>query len=312
MAHAPDEDIVWILVVRGNLAHRIEFLGVEKADGELSELQRVLRHAALEQGFGSDPPERPDWANKAFVYVTQEHAGHVRDAIRLCGIQLQSKHIVVSNHLFLTVTAALKATPTGTKREKFEKRRAGAVSDIQRIRVPRTAFTWHALAAMADTGGDPEDDLPRPPGHAATAAPPIESGAGPAGTAAPPPPGARIHLLELDKAVMDVRTVDIDLLEFATSPPSAQCLSPELWLDIWRLICSHNAPHLALGPAGPQCLACQCAADIAHLLRHAWPDADPLLLAVLAAGRRDKCVGGPGHATVTARPQADSRLVLPR
>ena len=74
MALSTMDDVVWILVVKGNLAHRIEFLGVEKQQSSLSATQRVLRDAAKSQGFGSDPPERPGWTNKAFVYVTDEHA----------------------------------------------------------------------------------------------------------------------------------------------------------------------------------------------------------------------------------------------
>ena len=136
MALSTMDDVVWVLVVKGNLAHRIDCLGVEKEQGSLSATQRVLRDAAKSQGVGSDPPERLEWANKAFVYVTDEHALEIQNVLRNNGIKLQSKHIVVSDRFLPAVIEALNAEPTGTTREMFQKRRAGDVSGMQKFRAP--------------------------------------------------------------------------------------------------------------------------------------------------------------------------------
>ena len=78
------------LVVKGNLRHRIEKLGTEKEDNELTDSQMQLRHIARAmQKVLNDlakpcalpesppqatkqqpPPERPSWANGAFLYLT--------------------------------------------------------------------------------------------------------------------------------------------------------------------------------------------------------------------------------------------------
>ena len=116
--------VVWLLVVRGNLRHRILLLGVEKLEEALTEPQRRLRIAAREQGFDAEPPERPAWANGAFVYLTQEHAVDIQQAIRESGVQLQSKHILISGEFKDALKAALDVKPAGSGREAFQIRRA--------------------------------------------------------------------------------------------------------------------------------------------------------------------------------------------
>ena len=70
-----EESILWLVIVQGSLRHRIDLLGVEKDQELLSEPQRVLRDAAVNQFQGGHPPERPNWANNAFVYLTEKDAG---------------------------------------------------------------------------------------------------------------------------------------------------------------------------------------------------------------------------------------------
>ena len=62
-------DYVQMLVVKGNLKHRIWKLGVEKPEGELTPTMRKLRKIAEEQNFvGEDAPSRPAWGNGAFFF----------------------------------------------------------------------------------------------------------------------------------------------------------------------------------------------------------------------------------------------------
>mmetsp|Transcript_17392 Transcript_17392/g.47462 ORF Transcript_17392/g.47462 Transcript_17392/m.47462 type:complete len:720 (-) Transcript_17392:152-2311(-) len=141
---------VWLLVVKGNLRHRIEILGVEKPSAELSDEQKALRHAATEQRFNSDVvcqfPERPPWANGAFVYLTPEHAADIQTAIDEHGVRLQSKHILVSEELKPILKKVLDAKPDGHNREAFLRRRAGAIEreDI----VPFATYSFEELHHM--------------------------------------------------------------------------------------------------------------------------------------------------------------------
>ena len=128
---------VWLLVVKGNLSHRIELLGVEKPEQALTEPQRRLRIAAREQGFDAEPPERPSWANGAFVYLTQEHAADIQQGIRESGVKLLSKHILVSGEFKDALKAALDAKPDGSGREAYQIRRAGEIFQEERV-----AFAW--------------------------------------------------------------------------------------------------------------------------------------------------------------------------
>ena len=55
-------DVVWLLVVKGNLRHRIDLLGVEHAYEIVSETQRCLRDNARDIYSLEICPERPVWA----------------------------------------------------------------------------------------------------------------------------------------------------------------------------------------------------------------------------------------------------------
>ncbi len=107
---------IFKLVVKGNLRHRIDKLGTEKDDSQLTEGQQRLRDVAEEQQrrleslgpLGPDGDdgaatsacqprtERPAWAKGAFVYLAPEHVGEVMEAIKEQGVQLQSKPTLVS------------------------------------------------------------------------------------------------------------------------------------------------------------------------------------------------------------------------
>ena len=124
-----------MLVVKGNLRHRVDLLGAETHVSSLTEAQKKLREAANVQWGDScceECAERPRWANGAFIYLKPEHAIGIRDALDARGLRLQSKHVLCSEELFVDVKAALDARPPGQGREVFLEQRAGVLSDKKR------------------------------------------------------------------------------------------------------------------------------------------------------------------------------------
>ena len=123
---------MWLMVVRGSLRHRVEKLGVEKPQAELTEPQRLLREAA-----GPVPEsQRPGWASGAFVFLNEEDARRLPEALGDRHLEFQSKHILASNSLRRIVKMALAATPDVAGREGFLLRRAGAIDSEEEIRLP--------------------------------------------------------------------------------------------------------------------------------------------------------------------------------
>jgi len=153
---------VFLLVVKGNLRHRVDLLGAEAAEESLTEAQRKLREAAQKQwkcrSKEDAQPERPTWANGAFVYLKPEHADGIRVALDAHGVRLQSKHVLVSEELFAIVKSALDARPAGPGREAFLKQRAGVISE--RSIVPLSSASADGLQESAKlTGLDVSDEL---------------------------------------------------------------------------------------------------------------------------------------------------------
>ena len=125
---------VLLRVVKGNLKHRILKLGTETHIDQLTPDQRVLRCIAVEQGFGSPIPERPPWANGAFLYLHRDEAAVIEDCVRRQGVFLQSKHILVSHGEFVTaLDRCLRASPQRSGREAFLVSRAGMVQSETRL-----------------------------------------------------------------------------------------------------------------------------------------------------------------------------------
>ena len=79
---------VLLIVVKVNLRHRIEKLGIEKLESQLTEGQQRLRAIAGLEKFGSCPPERPDWARGAFFYLSPQHAAKMQDVSKANEIEL--------------------------------------------------------------------------------------------------------------------------------------------------------------------------------------------------------------------------------
>ena len=126
-------DYVLLLVVKGNLKHRIEKMGTEIRQDDLNPAQKVLRKIAEDQGFNSVPPERPAWANGAFLFLTKAHADQIRGQVARQGVHLQSKHILVSPTHRQALDACLSAKPERSGREAFLVSRAGMVQTETRF-----------------------------------------------------------------------------------------------------------------------------------------------------------------------------------
>ena len=109
----------FLLVVKGNLRHRIDLLGVEALEEALDETQRRLRSFVRALPATEDPgscPERPDWASGAFVCLRpheMEVARRIFEHPCQGGVQLQSKHVLVSRDLYPLVKELLDAKPQG-------------------------------------------------------------------------------------------------------------------------------------------------------------------------------------------------------
>ena len=170
---------VRLLVVTGNLRHRIEKLGCEKRYEDMTEDQRILHDAAKLQGLNAwgadlDPmgkPERPLWANQAFVYLLPEHAACIEQAVRHAGKELQSKHILVSEELKETLERTLGAKPEGGGREGVQLRRAGEISQEEGI--PLFGYTFEDLHKMRKGEADAGNSFVAPAAPRATATTPV-------------------------------------------------------------------------------------------------------------------------------------------
>ena len=108
-----------------------------------------------------------------------------------------------------------------------------------------------------------------------------------------------IRLLQLDPAIMSERAIDIELLEYLTSPASVQRLNPDMWQLAWEHVCVENQflvmtkdtsdPESGLDP---YCTLCSKWAEVAHLLSdkcrqkrqsRGYAQDGPLLAAILKA-----------------------------
>ena len=234
----------------------------------MTEAQRLLHDAANLQahawGTNLDPeakPERPQWANKAFVYLLPQHAACIERVVKEAGIEVQSKHIVVSQDFKEIVERALADEPEGfTGRERGQIHRAGKISEESRILMP--GYTFEDLRNMRK--GEAE--------AAFAAAAPVVAVPVPSSPSCPPPPRkSEVHMLQLKKdEIMEDRDLDEYLLEYLTAPASVQMLSPETWLDVWQHVCSENQDWLEMRVDPrcglcPYCRICRHRADLSHL-----------------------------------------------
>ena len=103
-----------------------------------------------------------------------------------------------------------------------------------------------------------------------------------------------IELLQLEvEGTQAIVGLPESLLSFLTAPISVQSLSPEIWLQTWRYVCTENDTWLDIRDDEPCCLLCNRSTNfLAHLLsasckakrsQHAIRPG-PLLLQILNAG----------------------------
>jgi len=273
---------VRVLVVKGNLRHRIQKLGIELMDHELTPQQRQLReiannipdeHVGPITKFASKA--RPDWCGGGFAFLTLEHGEWVPQIVRAYGLQLQSKHIVVSSEYRELLKDTLEETPLGAKgpgREAFLTRRAGVIAADEPLINLRTD--------VSDSGRFPEemqDEGYICPVASSANGPVIFTGAEDAET-----PFTPFRFRNLPADVADLPDLDQDLVEFLTAPVSLQELTqqqePGMWERAWEIVCQENrwlqmqrhwevqdaeAPN---GGRFPFCIYCDHWADMPHLL----------------------------------------------
>jgi len=232
---------ICLLVVKGNLRHRIEKLGMEKSPPQLSEDQAKLREIAVEMGFDCATPERPDWAGGAFVYLTRYHVGLIDATVQGHGLQLQSKHVLVSEEYVELVKTVLVATPGGSGREAFLTRRAGVIEKMDTLPV---LFPGEQEVAVVH------------------------------------PDNKKLFLFGLPAELMEteeLKGIDFDLLEYLTAPVSVQLMEPQGWINVWKYVCEEeNEEWLQMrdeaydeGPSitteTPWCTICSTWATVDHL-----------------------------------------------
>jgi len=84
-------------------------------------------------------------------------------------------------------------------------------------------------------------------------------------------PDRNYLLKSLSNDLKYVRTIDNDLFEYLTSPPSVQEISPDMWEDAWEHVCRENSEWLEMRLASgvglcPFCKRCKKWAVLPHLL----------------------------------------------
>ena len=262
---------VWLLVAKGSLRHRIEKLGLEKADSERTELQRLLREAAQAAAQEADeqppenPPERPKWAKGAFVYLTRGDAKRVPKAIAETQVELQSKHILISSSLRRIVKMALAASPDLPGREGFLLRRAGAIDTEEEIKLASNE------TCEAQEDGSPIDGAL--PDQGASSAVAGQDALSQTDDFGPVKKHKNVRLVQCNPALMEdenVKDVDLDLLEYLTSPPSVQTLDPDMWMLVWKEVRKENnwieMREDQKSGLCPYCTLCGRWAEVTHLL----------------------------------------------
>lgn len=348
------EPCVWLLVVKGNLRHRIVKLGCERPIEELSDEQRKLRLVAEFQKFDSAPPERPPWANGAFLYLEHGHAQMIQDVVQQYGLKLQSKHMLVSQKYISLVEQTLQQGPEGSGREAFLMRRAGSIEKKEKmpsltdgpvvlLRGKEQLFQ-DRLSRLAAGGGTPAHDawlelqktIVGDSGDGEYYKPSWANGAqvylqaahveyvqyavelhniklgngdvlvsrdcrclferaigldaekdGVSGEVFLAErslviesetdlrdiigvPRRNFLMIRLDDGIMEEKDIDLELAEFLTSPPSAQCLDQEMWRNAWQHVCKENA-WLEMQDSGGDdgscawCTLCLKWADLHHI-----------------------------------------------
>jgi hypothetical protein len=146
-------------------------------------------------------PERPSWANDAFVYLTLRHAAEIQETMLATGtrLYLQSKHILVSEEYKDLVQDVLSLRIDGPGREAFLTRRAGMFAQSEEVS--------EVVLRPSSNQKMEVSDFPC------------------------------FTVVADDQFCMQV---DEDLLEFMTVPSVAQSLNPEMHVAVWTAMCEES------------------------------------------------------------------------
>mmetsp|Transcript_44404 Transcript_44404/g.105186 ORF Transcript_44404/g.105186 Transcript_44404/m.105186 type:complete len:766 (+) Transcript_44404:259-2556(+) len=265
---------VRVLVVKGNLKHRIQKLGLETPYDQLTDAQKMLYEIANsipEEDLGpcSRDKARPDWCGGGFAFLTPEHGKVVPKLVKEFQIRLQSKHVVVSYRYVDLLKEALEATPPnafGPGREAFLTRRAGVIAADEPLLDLRGAFGKQAGEGETRERADEKQRYP----HAQifTGAEGVYDGFQP------------FRFRRLGAELAGQSALDEELTDFLMAPLSIQDMetdSHEMWKKVWQYICEEEPDsrewlslekHSEAPEAGllPRCALCEEWADMPHLL----------------------------------------------
>ena len=325
-----------LLVVKGNLRHRVEKLGSEKMTQDLSVPQKKLRDIAR-RGRVDDTPkggapfyataERPEWANGSFVYLNEFHTEITGKIRELVGFRLRTKHVLVSQEYKTTLMEALSSLPEGSGRELFLLRRAGAIESEEEISLPtddkKMALDLKSSPRRQSKQEGPSEDTGHRPRRLDDADSPDDQFGGRAANCVEPPQVPQKkdfpYFLQLSKSVQTVRLINDDTLDFLTGPAPLQRSEPEKWDEVWLLVCRLNVwLQMVWFDAGgdltdkrPYCISCNTWATTTHLLHICSHTAicaliqEPLLQAIVTAATAEEesrsgsnTHGGTSHGAV--------------
>ena len=234
-------------------------------------------------------------AKGAFIYLTKEDALVVPKFIAEKALLLQSKHILASNSLRRIVKMALGAMPELQGREGFLLRRAGAIETEEEWKLPGSS-----AGPDAQEDGFPSNDLPVEGAGSAASGQDAPSQTDDFG---PVKKHNAVRLVQCDPSLMEddrVKGLDLELLEFLTSPPSVQMLDPDMWMRVWEEVCKENKwIDMRMDQKSgdcPYCTVCGRWAEVSHLLSLKCSTKvtvrgnrqEPLLTAILEAEQKQR------------------------
>ena len=273
-----DQSCVAVMVVKGNLRHRIDKLGIEKHDDYLTVHQNRLRHVAMTQlkwmdmegmrivpptpGASSQRPERPPLFGGAFVYLEPAHVKPVMDVLKKGGLELQSKHVVCSEKYKENVKKVLTFSPDAPGREAFLLRRAGVVESDEHVKLDMVATPGVTGLDIREVHDDwvevppPEQGLSaqnlakasgdtfcRRSGQKRMEPRAVQEAEHAVDEDSRPTVPSVATLLRLSDNLTMLKDLDVYQVEFLTSNPEMQELEEDymdLWRETWQKVSEEN------------------------------------------------------------------------
>ena len=227
----PSNEVV-VYTVKGNLAHRIDKLGTEKAVELLSPDQRILRELAYHSfalfpdiKYGIHEPrmphyERPEWLGGAFMYLKEEHVCRIKDVLQWTWSQYscgQSKYVLVSAEYIDVLKRVLGAELVPPHQDHTE--------------VPgRTRFLYTRAGCTKD--------------------------------------GVRLNMgryLTLPSTIFEESRSDEGVMEYLAAPVSVQMMEPRGWDMAMRVIADQNPAYIEFNMGEPYCRLCGVHFSVPHV-----------------------------------------------